>query len=653
MAVDNHKKYGGALPEFTSFADKEIQDSKEYYRGLFEALIRDIECYRDEKYPHPQYNVKEVNPIFNIEDKEQVRYANLLDTCRKSIKRAMIYIAEALLKRQHYNLITPTIYNDLQNRRRDVSFFDFIILQKEIRTGFIVTWDIHGVTPLEYRFETIKDLNVFQEVERIIYLPLIINESNEDLKNKLDLIPNEDRNWATRDRISHLNNLIAEKYDDRVAIKPFYLFIREMVGADELALLKEAIETFNINIKEIIGYHTTFMPNTDEVIRFKKRTVFNLNKNYKEMLINHLEYMKNNNTTVASNIESLKQSLDIVFASLNQHFCIENRFSIFGNDSDYADSFLSAEWYYSSSFSADVLDKTPIAVGYIKSVEQLLYQIIKLKINCQGFKYIRRRNVRKKEDKELQIMLDNLQWTENRNKYVPFRSDFESYFDLTLGKISDFYQEHKEIFISKDFPSEWKSFIIECLKNYRIFQRNEHLHKDNIYCKSQINEIRDTTILLYFLLIGSLNSDSVNLNDLHIDAGKDFLGITYNERLLSSLSKWLDDIFASLEEDDPCILLDPFKDISSHCDSLRCYLLECPDDIDFESVNSVNAYDSLTFSCLYLGELPFKLDDDWNQKEKGEYILSMLEKYKKSRDASATSPYSILYCLYDMGWKLL
>ena len=74
MVVDNHKKYGGALPEFASFADKEIQDSKEYYRGLFEALIRDIECYRDEKYPHPQYNAKEVNPIFNIEDKEQVRY---------------------------------------------------------------------------------------------------------------------------------------------------------------------------------------------------------------------------------------------------------------------------------------------------------------------------------------------------------------------------------------------------------------------------------------------------------------------------------------------------------------------------------------------------------------------------------------------------
>lgn len=42
--------------------------------------------------------------------------------------------------------------------------------------------------------------------------------------------------------------------------------------------------------------------------------------------------------------------------------------------SDFADSFISSEWYYDIHTITGVIDETGVVTGYLKSIEQLLFE---------------------------------------------------------------------------------------------------------------------------------------------------------------------------------------------------------------------------------------------------------------------------------------
>ena len=88
---------------------------------------------------------------------------------------------------------------------------------------------------------------------------------------------------------------------------------------------------------------------------------------------------------------------------------------------DFADSFIASEWNYDVNQATGVLDQTGIIAGYLKSVEQLLYAVIKLSIDKN--KIIRLKNG---EDGE-------------------FNSDNVEFVNSTLGSLTHFVKANGDI----------------------------------------------------------------------------------------------------------------------------------------------------------------------------------------------------------------
>ena len=104
---------------------------------------------------------------------------------------------------------------------------------------------------------------------------------------------------------------------------------------------------------------------------------------------------------------------------------IERRlFRLVTSDSSFADSFISSEWYYGISTATGVIDQTGIVTGYLKSVEQMLFEIIKL-YEGQG------RRIGINHSKQ-----DSFSGTTYSNgNFINLDEENEEYIDSTLGSL--------------------------------------------------------------------------------------------------------------------------------------------------------------------------------------------------------------------------
>lgn len=140
--------------------------------------------------------------------------------------------------------------------------------------------------------------------------------------------------------------------------------------------------------------------------------------------------------------------------------------------SDFAKSFLTSEYLYRHFEGNPMFDYTPIVSGYLKSVEQLLNTVIS--------SYL----------KKNEIIKDISKYT--LGSYIE---------ELNSNRVS------KNVFRKELLPN--KKTIIECLNSYKVESRNNLFHKDYFDSWEQVKEIRNNTLFLYVLLLGSVKLDLV------------------------------------------------------------------------------------------------------------------------------------------------
>ena len=146
-------------------------------------------------------------------------------------------------------------------------------------------------------------------------------------------------------------------------------------------------------------------------------------------------------------------------------------------DGDFAQSLLTSEWLYKKYVMLEQLDNTFIVAGYLKSVEQLLWSIIKL--TGRG-KFIKDKKIGTAKEDEI---------------------------DTTLGSLEHFVGDdaNSDLFIDA-FNNN--TFVIKYIKrqisSWRAKKRNGLFHKSQLKDKAKIDDIRQETIFLYFLILGSL-----------------------------------------------------------------------------------------------------------------------------------------------------
>ena len=198
---------------------------------------------------------------------------------------------------------------------------------------------------------------------------------------------------------------------------------------------------------------------------------------------------------------------------LYHNFFEEKRFLSLCGSEDFAHSFFTSEYLYhtlienGSMLENSVCDFTAIVCGYLKSVEQLMYLIMKTSLQQSPSNiYIKAKSYSKNSVKPRDCL------GKVRNKpHIPFKPEYVARFDTTFQPLVNFLEDYKAGWvISPDSVNLITTYLTIFCKECR----NEHFHKDNISNHIEVGRIRDNTwLLLYWLISGirySENQDKVN-----------------------------------------------------------------------------------------------------------------------------------------------
>ena len=187
--------------------------------------------------------------------------------------------------------------------------------------------------------------------------------------------------------------------------------------------------------------------------------------------------------------------------------------SIIGN-SDFSKSFITSEYLYQTIHEGLSIDYTAIVVGYLKSVEQLLYIYYK-----SAFK-----------DKKAIYYWDNI-YKDSRKKAFNIEDSRYRYDPYTKKEIMQEYYPHKKkvpeigelIRFLRYYSEMWnvselgKEYIFACLDDYRSYCRNSYFHKDNIDYTNYdtVRRIRNNTIVCIYYIVGGfiLLDDTIPLHE--------------------------------------------------------------------------------------------------------------------------------------------
>ena len=167
---------------------------------------------------------------------------------------------------------------------------------------------------------------------------------------------------------------------------------------------------------------------------------------------------------------------------LNDQYIKNNYYLLLKGSSSFAESFITAEWLYSSMKRAKAIDLTTIGTGYFKCIEQLLFNLICL-FNDKGL-LIKRKNREKIFKTEL---------TGDAIK--------KGEIDFSIGSMAHFSKNNINKLFRNEIGRYGKTFIKKKIFRYSDL-RNNYFHKDNIHDWDKIDEIRNSTFDLLFLLIG-------------------------------------------------------------------------------------------------------------------------------------------------------
>lgn len=282
--------------------------------------------------------------------------------------------------------------------------------------------------------------------------------------NILDLPPNTSnyRNYVDKHRIS---NISLDEY-----------FESQCPG--EYEILQEYIGRFNYEAEIKLGLTVSPIP-----------TKAALSEKWKKIKSEIQTYF------YEDCLELFFDSDDIAY--LKSNFIKNNLLQII--NTNFADSFISSEWYYDLKMNSDTeMEQTAIVAGYLKSIEQLLFSMMLSRSNT------------------LKFTLAPITGDKHKITYVPLSHDNKDKLLTMAGNLLtsidiNYTQKQKldMVYVNSDIGKK----VQEYLRDFFAHTRNGFLHKDNIYTRGQIIEIRKKTYGAYFLLGSAFKYGTFELID--------------------------------------------------------------------------------------------------------------------------------------------
>lgn len=252
----------------------------------------------------------------------------------------------------------------------------------------------------------------------------------------------------------------------------FEAFLGEIFGKEEEFAFATAMANFKEEMHKVIGYQITELCSPHNLANLKME----LNEELKNF---DYESIKANRFAVlVANGEEDKELRKKNFDIIKNVFINNGRYKLLLGNGDFAESFLTSEWLYKKYFMLEELDNTFIVAGYLKSIEQLLWDII--------FMVGKGRKIRK-------VTID-----ENNKNVI----------DKTLGALQSFMSNWSNTDLFQGAFEGGKAYVRDYLaiqiSDWRNDYRNGYFHKHALKEKARIDAIREETFFLYFLILGAV-----------------------------------------------------------------------------------------------------------------------------------------------------
>lgn len=199
--------------------------------------------------------------------------------------------------------------------------------------------------------------------------------------------------------------------------------------------------------------------------------------------------------------ENIKQLFGITldnkaFECIYRQFIQEGFYMALMGKSLFAESFITAEWLYYSMSQAGHVDYTVVAAGYYKAIEQLIYTIIMM---------------HKDEGRTIKN-------SSRYPTYIPLTtSNIElNKIDSSLGPMIAFlkYGGNRDLF-HNDISEKTIGLLLSIIGKVKGL-RNGYFHKDNINDWRYIEDTRNLSLAVLFILLGAYKYSNGQKNDLKI-----------------------------------------------------------------------------------------------------------------------------------------
>lgn len=185
-------------------------------------------------------------------------------------------------------------------------------------------------------------------------------------------------------------------------------------------------------------------------------------------------------------------------------FADKYREAIIGN-SDFAKSFITSEYLFRSINQGLGIDYTAIVVGYLKSIEQLMYLVyVSAFEGNNSLKYWDAYHFDKNNPFDVTLphfRIDPFDTKKRRKQmeyFHPIRTGDDA---MDFGGLALFMRYYDKLW---NVSEDGNEYIYACLDDFRYSCRNAHFHKDNISFEEYgtVKRIRNNTQVLLFYLLG-------------------------------------------------------------------------------------------------------------------------------------------------------
>jgi hypothetical protein len=436
------------------------------YKGIFEKYLQQIKSARNPKSERPEMTDLEWNRViqqvvFDFGGYEFSKYTGVVEAARAISIRCLheiIYHLQA--KNPQFNSID---YSSIKELFPNVCFVlqnlktkELLIFKEVEDCGF---WKMKGKEP-----KAVADFMDSVSAKSCKYVYLVYDCAYLQVIGHNDDESDPGRGY----------NLYSLKW-----------FFETYYGTAEYACFLEELNVYLKAVNDYLGYILLKSLTPNAMLNFRKITEQKIVKYQYESLM-------------ARKAKEYELSND-AFELIKQQFVDESTYLVALGNSDFSESLITAEWLYDSMKKAQAIDLTVIGMGYFKAVEQLLYNLICLHAN-EGRKM--------KKDfsrKELPFMVE-----------LTDESIKDESVDTTIGAMANFYKDNLDM-LRGDLNWHTKKYVRETIFDYGDL-RNGYFHKDNIYDWSEIDTIRDATLSIIFLLLGSQKLSEQELTKLGMPA---------------------------------------------------------------------------------------------------------------------------------------